>query len=281
MRLFGSGDPLLLKALGRLSPALLAEVVWGVVLGRPRSLTRIARQVTAAMDPPPKIDGLKHIPRREPFLLVANHFQAPDLWIGWVAAAITSAVASVRDPDVRELHWLVASEWRWLEVAGRWVPNPLTSFFFPRAARTWGMVTMPEHPERVAGRARGIMQALAYMGRRTRGAGQGTEPVAVFPEGMATVTLGEARPGFGAFAYRVSVLGVPLLPVGVFQEDEVLAVRIGEPLTLGEFPGPAGGDLDDWARQRVMVAIGSLLPASLRGRYAGQIGKHIGTRSED
>lgn len=260
----------ILGGLCRLGPGFLFQGLWAFLRGGRRSLAEDARRVVALMEPPPRIDGLDRVPRSEPFVLVANHFQTPDLWIGWVAAAIAHAVALARDPDRWELHWLAISEWRWFEVAGHWIPNPITSVLFPRAAAVWGLVSLPARPSDVAGRARALRRVLAYLRRPTRHGNPNPEPVGIFPEGRATYALEEALPGSGAFLHRISSLGVPLLPLGAFLEGDVLTLRFGEPFQLEG--GPAGGEtLDDWARRRVMVAIGRLLPERLWGIYREDI----------
>ena len=250
-------------------PRLLLEIVWAVLRGERRSLAGDAARLVALMDPPPRVAGRHLVPARGPFLLVANHFQVPGVWVGWAALAIANAVAGARAPGSHELHWMVLSEWRWFEAWGRWLPNPISSLLFPRAAKVWGMIATPSRPSDTAGRARALRQVLTYLGHGRRGGP--AEPVALFPEGTATVALGEAKPGTGAFLARVSRLGVPILPVGVCQEDGALVVRFGPPFLL-DGPAPDGAaDMDGSVRRQVMLAIGRLLPQRLWGTYAEAI----------
>lgn len=268
---YGRGGRLL-KGLRSVEPRFLAGVAWSLIIGSRRSLARDCRRVIGLMASDVRIEGLPLVPRREPFLLVANHFQSADLWIGWVAAAITAAVAGAREPERSELHWVIISEWRWFELGGVWVPNPVSAWLFPRACRVWGLIPMPARPSDVAGRARALRRVLAHLGLRTGEEAAVPEPVAIFPEGRATVALGEAKPGVGAFLHRVNSRGVPLLPAGVYQEGGALVVRFGRPFTLGGAPADER-DLDGWARQQVMVAIGRLLPRRLWGAYADAIAR--------
>lgn len=266
-RTMNSGDAELLRALIRVGPRLLAEIAFSLLLGRRRSLAADAARVVHMISPPPRVEGHERIPATGPFLMAGNHFQATRLWVGWVVVAITHAIAQARRAGGGELHWIIAAEWG-KEVGGRWVRNPLTSFVFPRAAATWALVSMPLDPSNVRGRARALRQALGYLGRGS-GKGHSPEPAGILPEGMATVALGEARPGSGAFMSRVSRLGIPILPVGTHEEEGRLVIRFGEPLFLGR--PPANSSLDDWARLEVMTSIGRLLPPKLWGAYASRI----------
>ncbi len=268
------GDPTLLRALSRLGPGLLAEAVWSVLLARPRSVAEDAVRAVARLDRPWRVEGSHHVPPADPFALVANHYQTPDLWVGWVAAAITAAVAGEREAGARDLHWMVLSEWG-LEIRGHWVPHPITSLLFPRAARVWGLIPTPSRPSDVAGRARGLRKVLAYLGRRPSQERR-PEPVALFPEGQASVALREAMPGTGAFLHRITGLGVPMLPVGVHQDANTLVVRFGSPFLLGGPPPGPRESLDSWARTRLMVAIGQLLPREMWGAYEGQLSRTDG-----
>ncbi len=263
-----SGDANFLRGAPGFFPRLLPEAVWAVLRGRRRSLAADCRRLAALLDPPPRVEGLEKVPPRGPFLLVANHFQARGIWIGWLVAALTDAVARARAPGQQEIHWLVLSEWRWFQLGRRWVPNPFTALVFARAARVWGLVPTPSNPADVAGRAAALREVLGYLGRRGRGDEGPGEPVGIFPEGTATVALGPALPGTGAFLQRLSSRGVPLLPVGIFQEEGVLVLRFGAPFFVGDPPPGLAEDVDDWARRRVMVAIGRLLPRDLWGHYA-------------
>lgn len=265
----GSGDPLLVSALLRLGPGLLAEAAWSVMAGSRRSLATDAARMIERLHPRPEIEGQNHIPPRGPFFLVGNHYQAPRLWIGWIAAAITQAVATVREPGAREIHWMMVADWR-RTVLGVSVSNPLSSLVFPRAARTYGLIPIPSEPGDVRGRARALMRALEYLGRRGKGMTAVEEPVAMFPEGAGTVDLQPAKSGSGAFLHRVSSMGVPVLPVGAFDENGKLRLRFGESFRLPAAP-PEGETLDDWARREVMVSIGRLLPEHLWGAYADAV----------
>jgi 1-acyl-sn-glycerol-3-phosphate acyltransferase len=270
------GDPAIVRTLRGWGPGTLAMAVGAVLRGRPRSLAADSARILLAFQPPPVIEGRENIPSRQAFVLVGNHFQAPGLWVGMVCLAITRAVAEARAPGGQELHWLGLSDWRWLQFRGRWLPNPLTAVVFPRALRVWGCVPTPSDPADVAGRARALRQILKYLGRRGPHAAGEPQPVAIFPEGTGTIALEEARPGSGAFVQRLSAHGFPVLPVGQWQRDDGrIVIRFGQPFALGEPALGSGLSLDDWARQKMMARVGSLLPPELWGVYAAAVAREM------
>jgi hypothetical protein len=207
---------------------------------------------------------------------VANHYQSRDLWVGWAAAAIAAAVGQARVKESRDLHWLVLSEFRWFEIGGRWVPNPITSFLFRRAGLVWGMILTPPRPTDTAGRASALRQIMAYLGTRSHTANKQAvpQPVALFPEGRDSLALVQARPGIGSFLQRISSRGIPLLPAAAYQEHGKLIIRFGQPfaIRLGE-RDHTDVDGDRLLSEQVMVTIGRLLPSVLWGYYSNAI-KH-------
>lgn len=263
------GDPTILRALKGLGPRLLAEALWAMVTGKRRSLADDSGRVAQLLQPPPLIEGRENIPSRQAFVLVANHYLTPGVWIGLVCLAISRAVAEARVAGGRDLHWLALSEWRWFECRGHWVPNPLTALVFSRALRVWGSVPTPANPADVAGGAAALRQVMGYLERRGKGAAAEPQPVALCPEGTGTIALGPARPGSGAFLHRLSGRGFPLLPVAQWQLPEGrLLIRFGRAFYLGDASPDCPLSLDDWARQKVMGTVGSLMPPELWGEYA-------------
>lgn len=258
----------LARAISPLPPSVWWELGQSILICTPRSVADDCERLVGYLQPAPRVEGAGMIPPREPFLLVANHLQASNLWIGWVAATITAAVARARGRDTRNLHWVVLSEWRWFELGRLWVPNPVSSLIFPRAARCWGLIPMPSRPTDVAGRAAAVRRMLAFLGQGHLPHSATGEPVAMFPEGRASFALLEALPGTGSLLHMVSRLGIPLLPAGGFPSEGRLVIRFGPPFRL---ESPPTGDIDGWARRRVMAAIARLLPPTMWGAYTSMV----------
>jgi 1-acyl-sn-glycerol-3-phosphate acyltransferase len=274
------GDRSLYRILALLGPASVFELARAVALGSPRSLVNDTRRILARLPLETRRYGVENIPREGSFVLVANHFQTPAIWVGLVGAVLSVVVADNRAMGRESIHWLALSEWRWFEVGNRWVPNPVSSLVFPRACRVWGMIPTPARPSDVVGRAAALRRLLAVLGtaaKRNGTASQGAV-VAVFPEGTASEALVEARPGVGAFLQRLSARGVPLLPAGVYWEEGALVVRFGAPFLLAQAPVREDLSLDDWARRKIMVSIGHQLPSRLWGVYAPDIAQSTAER---
>ena len=98
-------------------------------------------------------------------------------------------------------------------------------------------------------------------------------PLAFFPEGTRSRdhVLHRARPGI-AFLARKS--GAPILPVGLTGTPEArpfrsrIHVAVGEPFQLDALGLPAEASEQD-AADAIMRRIAALLPAEMRGYYAG------------
>jgi len=179
-------------------------------------------------------DGLQHLPRTGPAIVVSNHASYMD--------AILLGSASPRP-----IHFIVL-QWMYDLIAIRW--------FY------WGMATIPVS---AGGDARGIRRAL-----RTLSSGR---VVGVFPEGSRSADgrLGEAQPGAALLAALSGAPVVPAfidgardsMPVGTrFPRPARIHVRFGAPL---RFPAGSGARdreaLLEFA-QRMETAIRALEPVA-------------------
>ena len=189
-----------------------------------------------------RIEGVEHLPRSGPFILVCNHCSNLDpLMMGWASG----------NQIGRVVHFMAKIEMRSWPVIG-WLATQSGVYFVRRGER-----------DRAAQQF--SLDALA--------AGR---PIAMFPEGTRSRTghLREGKPGAALLAMRS---GAPIVPAAVSGTHRIfpgrsrwpratrVRIRIGEPFTL---PHQATGRLDREAlangTERIMSAIEALLPPEQR-----------------
>ena len=195
-----------------------------------------------------EVFGTENLPKKGPLLIVGNHFHFLDT-IG--------PIHSTRYP----LEFIGDAE----------MPNaPMSMKIFPRI---WGALRiMQGTPNLEAMRAaEAVLEQDGVLG--------------IFPEGhVHKPPLGPPLPGAAFMALR---LGVPILPIGTFSEDDWkifgtlrekrrrarVVTRIGEPfslLTIGESGKLPGRVEVKAAGQAIMEKIAALLPVSARGPYTAE-----------
>jgi len=189
-----------------------------------------------------RVEGVEHVPRTGPFILVANHCSNLDPpIIGWATGNKVGRV----------IHFMAKMEMRRWPLAG-WLSQSSGVIFVRRG-----------EADRAAQKA--ALDALA--------AGR---PIALFPEGTRSRD-GHLRQGRGGAAFLAMRSGAPLLPVAIsgthrifpgrsrFPHASRVVVRIGEPFSLPHVPG---GRLDRPAlaegTERIMAEIEGLLPEEQR-----------------
>lgn len=240
---------------------------WILDMGRallfkvPRSIVEDSRLAVDALPKPPCIEGAGYIPLEGSFVLVSNHYQRLDLWIGWSGALLIDAIAWRRKIA---MHYVTTDRAR----IGRFTV-PGTRWLIERVAAVWDLVLVTP-PALLQGRAEGQRYALLRMLRML----QHDKGIcfAIMPEGDEGTATGliEAMPGSGRALYALSSRGLPLLPAAVWEEDGRLHAHFGEPFGLlpeSQFVSRNADKLDGWARTLVMQRIAALLPPMLRGKY--------------
>ena len=209
-----------------------------------------ARDCTNLLSPPPKILNPKNIPCCGPALLLTNHYSRPGFQAWWIALAISASVPLA-------VHWMMTDAWTFL--------GPLTALsrrILTRIARVYGFTTtppMPPHPKDVAERARAVRRMLAVA--RTPGA-----LIALAPEGrdQPDGKLGSLPPGAGRFIERIAQHCNPIVPIGVYEDNEALCLCFGPPLTLPKTPAHRSAEhRDQVVGEQVLAAIAEQLPPHL------------------
>ena len=235
-----------------------------MVASRPRSFRDDCELAVRLLPRRPVVEGVEHIPASGSFVLVANHYQRRDLWIGWEGALLCHALWKAQPELI--CHWITTD---------RAVLDGATVGFsrwaFERVAQVWDfvLVTPPEALDASADQSRRrALRAALHKLKRADG-----RPVClcVFPEGMSGSTrgLGAATAGSGRSLLALAATGMPLLPAAVWENsDGALVARFGpvwRPLPPAELARSA---LDRWAADDALSRIAQLLPVSLRGAWS-------------
>jgi 1-acyl-sn-glycerol-3-phosphate acyltransferase len=256
---------------------LLAMLV-SVLTGRRRSFSADARWLLSRLPIPPRIAGEEHIPAQGPFVVVANHYQRPGLWVAWGVCLISMAVAPRRmeSPEVR---WAMAGEWRARPLGPLPWPAPFLRWLFRRIAATYGHIVVPAADFMSAGRAQAARAMLRVL--RPPAGWVAPAPLGLLPEGRNSPDRSLQRPdrSIGRLLLHLCQGDIPVLPAAIREADGALTVTFGPPVSLEPFRA-AGDEAADAALDEVMLAVARLLPPSMHGAYAGRARKEGRPRAE-
>jgi 1-acyl-sn-glycerol-3-phosphate acyltransferase len=242
----------------------LMEMGRDMLLARPRSFRDDCALAARELPRPPLVDGLEQVPRDGSFILVANHYQRRDLWIGWVGGLLCDSLWRVR-PELA-CHIITTD---CAVVGGASVC--WTRWLFERAARVWDLilVTPPEACDADAALSR--HHALRASLRRLHRPDGRPVCLLTFPEGINGSTRGllPAAAGSGRSLLALAASGAPILPVGVWEERTgALHARFGPVWRPVPKEVVAASQVDARMRDEVMRRIAALLPDTLRGAPA-------------
>jgi 1-acyl-sn-glycerol-3-phosphate acyltransferase len=244
---------------------------WIMDMGRallfqtPRSIIDDSALAVSVLPKLASVRGVEHIPPEGSFVLVANHYQRLDLWIGWSGALLIDAIARQRR-DI-SVHFITTDRAR----IGRFTV-PGTRWVIERVAAVWDLilVTPPAIAHEHIDRQR---YALLRIMRLLKHADEHPICIALMPEGDEGGTSGliEALPGTGRALQALSNMGLPIVPAGVWEENGQLHACLGPPFSLAQVPLDVSS-VDAWARDTVMRRIAALLPSVLQGKFRSEYG---------
>ncbi len=197
---------------------------WGlaasVFFGLRRSFRLDGQACVNRLDPPLFVLGKENIPPAGPCLILFNHYYRPGYNAWWTALAIAATVP-------QDIHFAMTGE---LTFPGKWYA-PLgmagSRWLLKRISRIYGFTTMPPMPPRpkdVEARALSVRAFLAYAHSHPRAI------LALAPEGgdQPGGLLAWPPAGAGRFIALLTASGMPIVPVGVYEENGRLCLSFGK-----------------------------------------------------
>jgi hypothetical protein len=243
----------------RIPRRLMVSATLDLLRGSRRLFSRDARLCVGSVHPPLAYDGCENIPSH-PCVITINHYSRPGFTAWWLALGVSAAIPA-------EVGWLVTAAWtfpgrpwaRWGEAASRRILARLT--------RMYGFISMPPmppRPEELQARAKAVRGLLesARLGR--------SGWIGMAPEGRDGPggVLQPPPSGSGRLLLLLAGLGLPCLPAGLFEQDDVCHVRFGPTYRLAVPADLSSRERDVQASRMVMTHLATLLPERLRGPYS-------------
>jgi hypothetical protein len=229
-----------------------------ILRGKPRVFASDVAWVLRHAPVPPLIRGADLIPEGGRFVIVANHYERPGLWMAWPAGFIAHVVQQRTGKDA---HWIAIGEWQSFTLGPIHIPSSITRTVFERAYGAYGLIAMAPPTAPASARASSIKAAVKAI--KEGGI------VGLMPEGTVGLTpeLLPAREGVGTFLMLLAHAGARILPVGFYEEQERLVAQVGAPFDLEVPSHLPKSDRDRWVSDRIMCSIRTLLPEPLWGAY--------------
>ncbi len=249
----------------RLLPPLIR-----VLFGVRSSLSRDAACLLEHYQPAPRVLNAHNIPVDSSFLVVINHYDRPGLGAWWGVAPILTTIAARRTREPREVHFMMAREWHFSGIIHR-IKQPLTRWLFGQFAKTYDCIGLPPALDLDEYRGQGA-SAIHHALTLTRQ--NPPELIGVSPEGNTGKNLGLCQPprGAGLLLMLLTHDTIPILPVGIFEDDEqIINVNFGKPFHIAVPHRLSKTQRDREAARQVMVQIGKLLPERMWGVYRHEI----------
>jgi len=180
------------------------------------------------LEPAPEVLGLSMLPASPRFVLAANHYQRPGLWILHPCSVITVALHrhyALDDPPVR---WIVTANWPPWKLGPLTIPSP-GDWLLPRVAHAlhcYPVSFAGTNPGLTARSYRALLRDL-------------DRPLGLFPEGVVGTAFQEAAPlaGVERLLLLLAKKNWPVVPCRISENEDRLQVRFCETIQPAEVLG--------------------------------------------
>ncbi len=210
-------------------------VPWDLVRGltpylidrRPRNIVDFTARIVERMQPPPLIEGLDLLPPTPRFVLAANHYQRPGLWILHTAAVLSQALVQRYGPADPPVRWIVTANWPPIKL-GPWKLASPGDWLLPRVAEVLQCYAVSFAGQNPAFTAASVRRVL-------KDARMADSAIGIFPEGVAGSAgqLTAPLPGVDRFLSHLARLGRPVVPCGVSEAGRFV-IRFGATIPAAE-----------------------------------------------
>jgi hypothetical protein len=189
------------------------------------SVRRFTEESLRVLEPAPEMLGLSMLPASPRFVLAANHYQRPGLWILHPCSVITVALQrhyGLDDPPVR---WIVTANWPPWKLGPFVIPSP-GDWLLPRVAHAlhcYPVSFAGTNPGLTARSYRALLKDL-------------DRPLGLFPEGVAGTAFHEAEPlaGVERLLLLLAKKDWPVVPCRITENEDRLQVRFRETIQPAE-----------------------------------------------
>ncbi len=203
--------------------------LWPNILHRtPTSVDAFSAAICARIHPEPLIIGSENLPASPRFVLVANHYQRPGLWIMHAASVLTQAIRRHCGPGDPPVRWMVTANWPPIKLGPLHFRSP-GDILLPRVADAlacYPVSFVGANPAYTARSLRRILREAPHLNR----------PLGIFPEGVAGFAgkLSQPLDGVARLFSHLAKHGMPLQPAGISEAQGRLVVRFGPGISCAE-----------------------------------------------
>ncbi len=203
--------------------------LWPNMLHRtPTSVDSFSASITSLHQSASLITGLENLPPNPRFVLAANHYQRPGLWIMHPASVLTQAIRQHYGPGDPPIRWMVTANWPPIKIGPLRFRSP-GDILLPRVADALACYPVSFAGANPAYTARSLRRIL-------REAPQLNRPLGIFPEGVAGTAgkLTDPISGVDRLLVHLAKHGLPVQPAGISEGQGRLIVRFGRTISCDQ-----------------------------------------------